>query len=113
MVEIVRVAVTEPPAFKVTLAVSFAVVPLPTTGETDVVRVTVPVKPLKLVDVIEEVRDEPCTIAREVGPALMTKVGRLAKVAVCMFSGFAPAESATVTQNGGLLDCAHCDGLET
>jgi len=87
-VQTVRAVVAEPPEVMETLALlRFAVGPV---GETEVVMVMVPLKPLMLAKVTVDVAHEPGDVVRLAGLGLMEKSGEgalLLKVAVWTVSG--------------------------
>jgi len=98
-VQTVRAAVEEAPEDRVTdVELRVAVGPA---GETDVISVMVPLKPLRLANVTVEVPHEPGGIVRLVGPALMEKSGKgalLLNVAAWTVSGTGIVDPfATVT----------------
>jgi len=73
-VQTVRAAVEEAPEDRVTdVELRVAVGPA---GETDVISVMVPLRPLRLANVTVEVPHEPGGIVRLAGPALMEKSGK-------------------------------------
>ena len=100
MVLTVRVEPPEPPDDSVTdVALSVSARPCLTSGLTAPERLTVPVKPLRLVRVMRDVAEDPARIGRLEGCAVIRKSGVLLplKFAIWTFSGSVTPAFTTVT----------------
>jgi hypothetical protein len=106
----VRVELPVPPDDRVTdVGLSVAVGPCLTSGLIVAERLTVPVKPLRLVRVRRDVAEVPWRIVRLVGFAVIEKSGGALppKFAIWTFSGSTVPAFTTLTQRLSLLGLEH------